>query len=484
MTLKKTSKKQNRNPLRKSKSKKKIYGGTIKDVNYISNILMGLSDRLYTDPLVRNNINKMTKNVRHVWDSVFFQKKGRFKKYTDEIEYTLTDASDFTIQKNGDVPFVPIFLKKQKIIGSIHKVKTAKIHINHKIVEVNFYYDQNLEENNLKKNIDMIITRLYNLCILFEDKKKEYETWPDEEDADEPTIIKGGIFNFTHHIYLYNNPRRVRLTGNNDTLSQMYESEEACFNIPGGMTSDPDEGFWTVNSKLEDILGLFTHEILHAVRFSPPTGAPKKNLPKVFQILGHKQITWGRWLGEYVINAHASIIHSYLIHYEMMNISLNDALKYELIYQFIQTLRLGKIQGTPLQTILMTDTPLLFKQETPLFEYIYVRTLILFYYNEMNEGLKSCLTDMNNGILDIFNEPCNFTDFLVNILDRQSHSELILLLNSIQEFLEDYTNKRLPERDDVCGKAIMNYFCIDPIIIDKAKQLPALYGGRIYNLKT
>ena len=311
-------------------------------------------------------------------------------------------------------------------------------------------------------------------------KKREYETWPDELDKN-PTIINAGILNFKHDIYLYNNPRRVKLTGDNKVLLDMYHSEEACFNIPGGMTSLPEDadGFWTINSKLEDIIGLFTHEILHAVKFGP-SGKPKKVLPKVM-INDDKWQNWGRWLGEYVINAHASIIHSYLIHFEM-NISLNDSLKYELIYQFIQTLRLGKINGITLKNILLTDTHLTFTQKTPLFEYIYVRTLILFYYNKISENLKSCFINMNHGILDIFNEPCNFTDFIVDILDSPSHNELINLLDEIDDFLNEYTSKRLPERDDVCGKAIMNYFCLDPMIIDEDKKLPALYGGgTIYN---
>lgn len=484
MIIKKISKKQYRNPFRKSKLKKKLNGGKLADFNYISNILIGLSDRLYTNPLVKYNINQMIRNVRSVWDIIFNEKRDRFKKYThNDIEYSVSSESDFTIDKKSDDPRIGFFLKKQKIINSIHKIKTVKMSINSEIIEVNFYYDDNFNKENLEKNIHMIITRLYNLCILFEDKKTSFEIY--NEEIDDSVIINGSILNFTHHIYLYSNPRRVKLTGNNNDLMAMYNSEEACFNIPGGLTSEPDslEGFFTINSKLEDILGLFTHEILHVVKLGFQ-GAPKKALPKVSFRQDPKMLSlssWtGTWLNEYVINAHASIIHSYLIHYEM-DISLNDSLKYELIYQFIQTLKLGKIHGITLKSILLTDTPLFFEQKTPLFEYIYVRTLILYYYNKMSENLKTCFIDMKNGITDIFNEPCNFTDFIIDILDKTQHNELIDLLDEIDDFLNEYMSKRLPESDDVCGKAIMNYFCLDPIIIDDKNKLSALYGGIRYN---
>jgi hypothetical protein len=166
-----------------------------------------------------------------------------------------------------------------------------------------------------------------------------------------------------------------------------------------------------------------------------------------------------------------------------MDISLNDSLKYELIYQFIQTLRLGKVHGITLKNILQNSAqPLLFKQDTPLFEYIYVRTLILFYYNKISEKLKSCFININKGIEDIFNEPCNFADYMIDILNNQSHSKLIRLLDKIEHYLKVYnTNKELHEREDVCGKAIMNYFCLDPMIIDEDKKLTALYGGKILN---
>jgi hypothetical protein len=264
----------------------------------------------------------------------------------------------------------------------------------------------------------------------------------------------------------------------------MNKSEEACFNIPGGLTSSPDQTFvpkfFTINSKLEDILGLVTHELLHAVKFGSE-GLNKTVLPKV-NLSNRPKNTWGDYKGEYVINANVSIIHSYLIHYEM-DISLNDSLKYELIYQFIQTLRLGKVHGITLKNILQNSAqPLLFKQDTPLFEYIYVRTLILFYYNKISEKLKSCFININKGIEDIFNEPCNFADYMIDILNNQSHSKLIRLLDKIEHYLKVYnTNKELHEREDVCGKAIMNYFCLDPMIIDEDKKLTALYGGKILN---
>ena len=418
---------------------------------------------LYKNPFVKPTIDSMVKNVRKIWDEVFFEKRSQFKKYSDIITYKDLFPVNVTLTSNS-FPDIKDWLK-DKVYQNIHKLIRAQIPINDKIVEVNFYYDAGFDMNNLNKNIKIIITRIYNLCLLFLDKKAPKLPW---DDLTKPNKT---ILDYRFEIFLYSNPRRTALTNDTNQLDALHASRELCFNVSSGETDRMR--FVIYNSKLEDILGLITHEVLHAAMLAGEIYSTVKQLTKVsFEYGG-----WGN-INEYVQNTHASIIHSYLIHYELDK-SINDSLKYEFIYQFIQTLRLGKIHGITLKQILQNNTnpPILFTQTTSLFEYIYARTLILFYYHKMNQPLKSCLTNMNQGINNIFDTYCHFDEFFMNTLTDNDNSKLINILDDIDRDLNEYNQNNQPEGQDVCGKFIMNYFCLDPIIIDEKYKLSGLYGG-------
>ena len=84
---------------------------------------------------------------------------------------------------------------------------------------------------------------------------------------------------------------------------------------------------------------------------------------------------------------------------------------------------------------------------------------------------------MNQGINNIFDTYCHFDEFFMNTLTDNDNSKLINILDDIDRDLNEYNQNNQPEGQDVCGKFIMNYFCLDPIIIDEKYKLSGLYGG-------
>jgi hypothetical protein len=430
--------------------------------NYVSETLKTYCDSILSDVSIDSFITQKVMDISTYWNPIFSTLE--FKNYTDPINYDINEGEIFTA-----VGELAGFDNTPEIRSKINMRKTVTLRYPdpENSINVEIYYDSSFNEDNFNSNVKKIVTRMYNLITLFRNKKTIIEDYGMELD----------IFSYTFKFYLYNNPRRAnpRRSGQ-EYLESLNNSTYKCFNTSSGET-DPF-GPHVIISRLEESIGLLTHEILHAVFFTSSLGLLGRVNDNLI-VNASENLN----LGEMLVNSVGSIIHAYLIHYET-NLDLDQCLKYEVIHSLNQTSRLGKISGVRLQNILPPSRPTNFFQNAYMFEYIYGRALILSNYAYLMENYATLRDELHNMLIGSINQDL-FKDEIIDLFSKDN-SEMIAILNILDTRLDSLieTNQSIAGVDsDDCGNMIMQYFCLDPIQVDEDKRLLNLYGGASYKQK-
>jgi hypothetical protein len=426
--------------------------------NNVSQSLISYSDHLLSNPTISSFVNQKVGEVRTYWDPIVTPVAATLKTYVQPKNIEITDEvfDGFTEAPRGfdSTPEILARLTGKKII-IIHFTEIGKPDI-----RVQLFYDRSFNADKLNSNINKIVTRIYNLGVLFQNKKTDI--WG---------MFERTIFEHDYQVYLYSNPRRAnpRRQGQ-EYLQQLNQTMHKCFNTSSGETDGTgfEGGTFVVTSRLEETLGLLTHEALHGVFLTAPgvTGS----IGRANSIMGQDNFN----IGEMFVNSIASIIHAYMISHELGQ-ELNQCLRYEIIHSFNQASRLGKISGHSLQNVLNTGG-INFYQNAYMFEYINGRAVILANYNYLmlaKPDISAQIHDMAAGTMD-GTAMSNISD-----LFSKDNSELIAVMNLIDPQLDALieASSVAPVDTDDCGNMIMQYFCLDPMEIDDDKIVTGLYGG-------
>ena len=401
-------------------------------VNYLSQKLIDSANDIYDNCSKKNKmfLNTIVKNIMKIIDN---------HKYFYKDFVTI------------DQPFYPILQKTSSItLTSIHSISISKTILKHinkmnlyileigdKKIKIYIYYNSNDNEDILKQNIHKIMTRLYNLHILYKMDILDYE------------------------FYLYNNPRRA----NKDMygkkyLNALYKSSMKYFNTCCGVTAFRKNK--VIVSRTEDCIGLLTHEVLHV--------AGLINIDSNMMIHGI-EINFT----EAFVNMFASIVNVYLtvFEYNMTKDNLHKLLLIELIHSILHSIKLARISGYSLHQLMNTDN-LNWYQEAYLYEYIIIKMCLFINFNDImqNEKFANAFfsrelywdqndTQYNKMIEDKFN------DYKMN------SNDLIDEINKLHNEQLDLSH----ENNKIGGNMIMQYNALDMMIIEKDKQYNELYGG-------
>ena len=388
------------------------------------------------------------------------------KKYNQLIpsEYTLKHDLHI-ILKNEDVK--QIFHIDDDKLSKIQKHRLYNLTFNGEIVIINIYYDKDYDLAILDSNINKLMTRLWNLLTIFKNKGEI-----------DPT-------SYTYNWYLYYNVKRANKNkiakskcGNlfiNDIhtnyLKQLHDN--ICFNAQNGVTFHEEE-FTSNISRLEESMGLLTHEFMHVIHLNDYVDPFKSK--KNFNIQSKIEIN------EIFINFFASIFNVYLLSIETDKKSeLKEMLYNEIIYSIINFVRLSKITGYDLEIIYDKNIYRNWEQQIGLYDYIVGKFLLYLNFNKINQDL----LDNHFSITDNYNSKKSHNTELSLDAINNFHNQDDTILNIYNEFElinEDLSNSD-PENDETCGNMIMQYFLYDPIQIEDKHKLPNLYGGKNTKLK-
>jgi hypothetical protein len=433
-------------------------------LNYISQKLLNrvtdINSRL-SEPINRILITKTEEIIKHLvqYDSLSFKKYGEL----NERNYRIISSIPIVLTEdmlNGVFDITPTILAKLNII------KTINLTFNSTIININIYHNSSDDETILNSNINKLITRLWNLLVLFENKKSSSKRT-------------------TYKWYLYDNVKR----GNkNMTGSDYFENLNIsrCFNSVNGLTDDRNSSI----SRVEESIGLLTHEFLHVINLNNDINPMFiENFHKNNQKLNWKkekkiERNGGLSTLEMYTNAFAAIFNSYLISKEI-DLNLEEVIKNEIIYSIINAIRMCKIQNTNLEKIYNRSSTNIVEwwEEADIYEYIIGKFLILLNFNSLSEG-----TNGPEFITNQFSRTKNFDhiDFgdqfaKQKIRDFHNRNDVILTIyNEISALEETYLSscdKCRAETTTVCGHMIMQYFLYDPITIQPSQIIPNLYGG-------
>lgn len=435
-------------------------------MNYISNILFDNSYKIYNSlddknkDFINEIINLINEDLKKYDDCLF-------KKY-NELEIN----KDYFITEQKIIDFDPI-LKKKYLTPDIILNKQININLifNEDVIKIFIYCNDTHSPDILFRNINKIITRLYNLLILFSNKK--YSIFGEDKTA------KQFKFNF----FLFNNPRIANKNMSGKDYLEILNKNKI-FNSISGET-DIFMNMDVECSRFEEVLGLLTHEFMHAINliFIYPSKICNINIDLHFT--------------EMYVNSFATIFHSYLISREIKlqkngtELTLHDILLYEIIHTMNQLIRLERITSITLTDILNRTNMIDWYQNGRLYEYIIGRVLVLFNYNLLKYNYSELLDnflDQENG----FNTDNKFYVLLAESFVNKIHE--INKINNNNKILDFYNNiislnlldtctSCKLENNDLCGHMIMQYFLFDPIEIQENKKLLNLYGGDYYKNK-
>ncbi len=333
---------------------------------------------------------------------------------------------------------------------------------------LNVYYADDLKDV-IGANILKIIKRLHNLHQLFGDRKRSMNGFDTK------------LSDFDIDVYLYSNVRTANATRKGATyLERLYNTKYRCFNTASGATDffgsikhydNKKRCFSIVVSRLEDILGLLTHEIFHAIRLVE------------CNLIEFDETTKTINCEEGYVNAFASIMHALLFCFEsdlMEDIYIKLALKCEIFHATTQAVKLNRITGISLIDIINDHQKFqLWTQHVALYEYIYMRLLILLNINILCEKT-TIITKMlyaPDTIWDKNDVHC-IDDFSRNIHTHAISNHICNFIDKFQENI-DYKyefNDEPNNNDATCGNMIMQYFMLDPMLLNN-KHTYNLKGG-------
>jgi hypothetical protein len=437
-------------------------------MNKISTELLKLVDKVLENQEVKKYIQNKVNDIRPYFDSQILNKK--FYNYSDKISYNQVFDKEIKLQ---DKNIHRGFSSSDTILNKITMHKKYELIIDNKKVVVNIYHED-MDNTILNNNINKIMTRLFNLYIIYNKRKYNYNN------------KKVDLFDFNFNLYLYSNPR----SANKDMygakyLNDLHHTEHRCFNTSSGQTDI--DGFsidkkTVVVSRLEDFLALLTHEFLHVVKLIVLDGYKIKNLNISLSCL------------EMFVNAFSSILNAYLISYEMnMDLGLaklnqrvlealpsqdiNQNLLYEITHAINQCIKLKKITNYSLEDILKSEN-IKWHQNAYIYEYIYGRILILLNFDYLMKKYpkinKNLFSEENGWDESNNKESYKMVNEFHNLELNKENLKIINLINNIVEKELD----KLPENNNICGNMIMQYFALDPIVID-TDTYKVMLGGSL-----
>ena len=414
-------------------------------MNYITDILI-------------NNINSIKKNILPKYDemlsiivkdivSIINFDDLTFKKY-DELklgdEYTEISTTEVVLTNKNTFGFQ----HTKFILNKMNRMKKFIITISHDIV-VDIYYHNTDNMVILYKNINKIITRLWNLFIIFGSKTYQYNN----------KIFSPKIMNYK--FYLYNNPRYAQSNGSGASyLKKLHNTKDKCFNTSSGQIIF--ETKTVVISRLEDCIGLLTHEFLHSCGLIVLDMVKIPHINMKFSFL------------ESYVNAFTTIFHSYLLSKEIDNMTFANILKIELMHSIIQLIRLFKISGFTLEQI-YSNNMIDWYQNAYIYEYIVGRFLILMNFKTIMSNKK-----FRDNILSRIEGWNNMMDDYAIEIIKQIHMKDDNILELFNHITSIYCSSVVEKNSD--DNMIMQYFCYDPLIVEESKKV-VLYGGNkiLYN---
>lgn len=492
----------------------KLLNDKIKSVNYVSHELLKNITTIWNrlTPLEQQYLNEKVKLISDMLTSRF----DKLKFITDYNILENTRHYVLKVERNFILPDNPNFSSSTEIKKIINTKMDCKLHFKSgeikKDINLVFYYNNKDNREILYKNINKIITRLWNLLLIFGERKTNKNL------NDTVNQLASYPYDFTtpkdfeYHFFLYNNVRKANKNkSGSDYLNRLHNTPMKCANTSSGLTiffiNIGDSQPKVIVSRLEESLGLLTHEFMHSSYLFPG------------YFSGTFNININLNTNEMFINSLATIFHSYLISKEL-GLNLKKVILNELIHSINHSIRLEKITGITMENIFRIEimpwkpiynhicpictykNPLTkqiceacgeylpitnpkqfifeWKQNAYLYEYIIGRMLILI-------NIDILLNDTNNEILQIILSRKNTFQInqqnieLINNFIKQIHQRndtFLSLYNHIKSLNYLDTCKNCVKEDDTtCGHMIMQYFLFDPIEVPDEKKEINLYGG-------
>ena len=309
------------------------------EINYISRHLLSkikdidfkLSSK--SKEIISRKTSQITKHLIK-FDSIIL------KKYEDlklDKNYFIKDRQDINLDANKVISFE----NTPEILGRLNKKINLELILDitdgfeeiYKI-KIEIYHNRKDDEEILLRNINKLMTRLWNLFKLFIKKN---------EDS----------VNYTFKMYLYSKPK----TANNNYNGKNYLNnlnDIKCFNTYNGLTQEHTSEI----SRLEESISLLTHEFFHVVNLNNADSfgfrTDRDGGEKFWQ--GEFYLNAGSMeINEIFINSFTTIYHSYLISKEIQNESndfkLENIVRNEIIYSIVLSIRLSKISNISIKDI-------------------------------------------------------------------------------------------------------------------------------------
>ena len=418
-------------------------------LNYISQKLINSTQNVLDnlEPKYKDQLNTIITNIMSTMSNYFDK-----IKFNPEIEYTIDSDSSCKVSYMGVINNSP-FIKKQ-----LNWKKVFKLSFNSYKINVTIYHDEKCNQNTLKENIQKIMRRLYNLFSLYQNKNSDKLF---------------NILNYEYIFYLYYNPRRVNQTMSGpEYLSSINESQYKCFNTASGVT-EPRNKIIRI-SRIEDCLGLLTHELLHGcslIYIDEPNlyiHGIKVNFHEAF------------------VNMFAAIINVYLTCFELKIDKIKEYLLIELIHSINHTVKYCIIQGIETKQLFVNNSHegkknvynnknIKLHQDVYLYEYIVGKMLLFLNFKDMIERNINFGTKLLSLTESWLQNETNYNDYIANIYIEYNNNflDLIHIIDTIhRNFLK--INK---ESKSIHGNMIMSYHAIDIMTIEPDNEIKELYGG-------
>ena len=409
-----------------------------------------------------NNLNyiskKLVDSAKHIWENLDKKHQQYLMKIIDDIINILdkkkyfsgnnfiTSPDSFTLVEDVEcsVTEMGVIDNSKSIIKQFNQSKKYELEFNKKKVIVTIYHNNEDNPTILKKNIDKIMVRLYNLFILYKDKHTQ------------ENMFSFNLLEYEYIFYLYNNPRRVnRNMSGKEYLQSINNSHTKCFNTASGVTELRKQIIRT--SRIEDCLGLLTHEVLHGCG--------------LINIRDSELISHGIKVNftEAFVNMFAAILHVYLtcIEYNTME-NIRDYLLIELIHSINHTIKYCIVQDISITSLFQTKQTL--HQDVYMYEYIVVKMLLFINFKDITNK------EFGNMFLSL-NKPWISTKLTKYIQDKfLEYNKLSDIIKQIDSIHREYL-KKLNESNKIDGNMIMSYHAIDTMLIEPVKEIKQLYGG-------
>ena len=359
---------------------------------------------------------------------------------SNEIKKMMNTVSTYILEYNSDV-----IANNSDVIANNNSDVIAFIHIT-------IYFS---DKDNIEENVKKIMIRLYNLFLLYGNKHNNYEF---------------DLSKYKYIFYLYSNPRRANQSATKglstkEYLDGLHNSSLKCFNTSSGVTSF---NYMEITaSRIEDLLGLLTHEVLH--------GCGLININKSIPIY-NLSVNFT----EAMVNMFAAIVNCYLISFEY---NAMDQLHYFLLIELIHSINHGvkyaKLEDLNLSIVLNSTNTLhrvTLYQNASLYEYIIGKMLFFINFPSMiknKEFRKNFLSldkpwKENHQMDSYILEQYKFDTDTMNLINRIESIHLLSL-------------SKYKDSNKICGNMLMQYYALDPMTIDSKKikknKYNKLYGG-------